>query len=234
MFLRPLAVLALSSVSWGCSPSPFPLLAPPDAGDSGGARVDDTASPEETGVAEDTGAVIDPAWLDPASCEANTVVYEGLDETCAFRSFAWVSPDEGGIVVRAAMTEPGGPTACDLFSTEPATYERQPLIINIWAGEGNTLGPAEVTMEEAQEEAPPPPDTTEPDGLGSDAVVRIESGERLRSINEGETYSILHYEADGPLVVDETFRATFEDGSSLVPGGWVACHCPTMVAFGSE
>lgn len=218
------AVAVCAGVFAACSHPPFPLIEPPSTDDH------DTAShhpPTDTGHTSDSHR-----WIDPSDCETNALAYTGHEEAHTYNSFAWVSPDDGGIVVRAAITEPGGPTACELFSEEPTPYTGPPLVINVWAGDGNELAAAEVTMEEAKEEAPPPPE--EDDGLGSDAVLRLTSGQRLRSQNLGQTYHILQYGPEAILVVDDDFAATFDDGSELVPGGWVACHCPSMIAFGSE
>lgn len=224
-----------------CAGSTFKPLEPPESGtvpgsnDSGqGTDPTVTDSGQDTDSGTDSGSPPRDEWFESSACEENALRYVGHEESCLFNSFAWISPDDGGIVVRAAMTEPGGPTACELFSTDPSPYELQPLVINIWAGEGNELGAHEVTMEAAKEEAPPPGDPNEPDGLGADAVVRLASGDRLRSESMGEVFEILHYGATDPLVVDDRFQVTFNDGSILEAGDWVACYCPGMVAFGSE
>lgn len=244
MSARSAIVAAAISTTMGCRDGSFQPLHPPGLADDA-APVDSGTTHPDTGPEPDTGdtagdtddAGIEPLpeWFKPAACEENALAYVGHDESVLFNSFAWTSPDDGGIIMRAAITEPGGPTACDLFSTDPSPYEFQPLIVNIWTGEGNDLGPHEVTMEEAKDEAEPPPgDPTELDGLGADAVVRLSDGNRLRSTSLGQVFQILHYGAEDPLVVDERFQATFNDGSVLEAGSWVACYCPEMVAFGSE
>lgn len=208
---------------------------PPVHADSGQQQTshDDDDSGTSDDPPEDTAAPVDPP--DPDACEQNAITYVGHDESVVFNSFAWMSPDDGGIIVRAAITTSDGLTACEMFSTDPSPYEAQPLVVNIWAGEGNELGAFPVTMEEAKEEATPPPgDPNEPDGLGADAVVRLSSGERLRSGSYGQVFNILYYGPEAPLMVDDGFQATFNDGSELLAGGWVACHCPDMLAFGSE
>ena len=228
------SIAALTALTlWGCSKSAFkPVAQPASPGDT--AETDTATPPRDTAPSEtgsgsgsdtgdtgDTGTDPLPEWFKPTACEQNELSYVGHDESVSFNSFAWVSPDDGGIIVRAAITEEGGATACELFSTDPSPYELQPLVINIWAGEGNELGAHEVTMEEAKDEAPPPGDPNEPDGLGADAVVRLSDGNRLRSTNLGQVFQILHYGAEDPLVVDEQFQATFDDGSALQAGSWV-------------